>query len=170
MSMYSESLLPRLEELARRAAEPAGVEVAWVEFKSEGPKWFLRVFIDRESGVGLEDCEQVSERLGVLLDVEDPIESSYTLEVSTPGLDRPLWNKRDYERFAGRLARIQTSEGLEGRQRFRGRLAGVEMDDVLLVEDGRQWRIPVSMIENGRLEVELFPKKRPSSGKARKHS
>jgi ribosome maturation factor RimP len=168
--MYSESLLPKLEELARRAAEPAGVEVAWVEFKSEGPKWFLRVFIDRESGVGLKDCEQVSERLGVILDVEDPIESSYTLEVSSPGLNRPLWKKRDYERFTGRLARIQTAQQFEGRQRFRGRLAGVDMEDVLLDDDERQWRIPLSIIENGRLEVELFPKKGQSSGKARKHS
>jgi ribosome maturation factor RimP len=106
----------------------------------------------------------------VILDVEDPIESSYTLEVSSPGLDRPLWKKRDYERFTGRLARIQTSEQFEGRQRFRGRLAGVDMEDVLLDDDERQWRIPLSMIENGRLEVELFPKKGQSSGKARKHS
>ena len=168
--MYSENLLPKLEELARRAAEPTGVEVAWVEFKSEGPKWFLRVYIDRESGVGLKDCQQVSERLGVMLDVEDPVESSYTLEVSSPGLDRPLWKKQDYEMFAGHLARIQTRDRLEGQQRFRGRLAGVEKDDVLLDGDGRQWQIPLSMIESGRLEVEPFLKKGHSSAKARKHS
>jgi len=168
--MYSESLLPKLEDLARRAAEPADVDVAWVEFKSEGPRWILRVFIDRESGVGLEDCKQVSERLGVLLDVEDPIDSSYTLEVSTPGLDRPLWKQRDYERFEGRLARILTKERLEGRQRFHGRLAGIENESVLLDDDGRQWRIPLSLIERGRLEVEVFSKKGQSSGKARKHS
>ncbi len=170
MSMYSESLLPKLEGLARRAAEPAGLEVAWVEFKSEGPRWFLRVFIDRASGVSLEDCREVSERLGVLLDVEDPIDSSYTLEVSTPGLDRPLWKQQDYERFEGRLARIQTREHFEGQRRFRGRLAGMENEFVLLDDDGRQRRIPLSLIESGRLEVELFSKKGSSSGKAREHS
>ena len=98
----TEGLLPRLEELARRAAEPVGVDIAWVELKGEGQSCFFRVFIESDSGVGLEDCEQVSQRLGVLLEVEDPIESSYTLEVSTPGLDRPLWTKRDYQRFSGR--------------------------------------------------------------------
>lgn len=158
---YRETLLPRLEALARRAAEPVGVEVAWVELKGEGRSCFFRVYIDRESGVGLKECEQVSERLAVLLDVEDPIESSYTLEVSSPGLDRPLWMKRDYERFTGRLARIRTRERIGDRFRFLGRLAGMEGDEVLLEDEGRYWRIPWSSIEGGRLEVELF---RPQPG------
>ena len=76
--------------------------------------------------MGLEECERVNERLSVLLDVEDPIESSYTLEISTPGLDRQLWTMRDYERFTGRVAKIKTREQLDGKNRFRGRLAGVE--------------------------------------------
>ncbi len=175
--MSTDSMLPRLEELARRAAEPVGVEVAWIELKRQGSSRFFRVFIDRESGVGLEDCERVSKRLGILLDVEDPIESSYTLEVSTPGLDRPLWTKGDYQRFAGRLVRIETRECIQERNRFRGRLAGVVDDDVMVESSADRWRIPFSYIESGKLEVEMFrpsnpakPRKKRSPTKVRKRS
>ena len=116
----------------------------------------FRVFIDHESGVGLQDCQRLSERLGVILDVEDPIESSYTLEVSSPGLDRPLFSEKDYQRFAGRLARIKTREPLDGKRHFRGRLAGVEEDSVVLESREERVSIPFPVIESGRLEVELF--------------
>ncbi len=168
--MYAESLLPKLEELARRAAEPMGVSVEWVEFKREGPRWFLRVFIDQEGGVSLRECERVSERLSVLLDVEDPIESSYTLEVSSPGLDRPLFTLDDYRRFAGRKATVQTKEPIEGRRRFTGRIVDVEADAVRLEGNGGRWRIPMKDIARGRLEVELEIGRRAPSGKPRKRS
>ena len=106
--------------------------------------------------MGLEECERVNERLSVLLDVKDPIESSYTLEVSTPGLDRPLWTMKDYERFTGRVAKIKTREQLDGKNRFRGRLAGVEGESVLLEQSGERKSIPFPIIESARLEVELF--------------
>jgi ribosome maturation factor RimP len=159
--MYTESLLPQLRELARRAAEPLGIEVAWIELKRQRGSWLFRVFIDREAGVGLKECECVNERLGVLLDVEDPIESSYTLEISTPGLDRPLWSKKDYQRFAGRLAKIKTREQVDGKNRFRGRLAGVEGDTVLLDQSGERKSIPFPVIESARLEVEFFSPRPP---------
>jgi len=173
--MYTESLLPRLEDLARRAAAPEGVDVAWVEFKPEGAAWFLRVYIDRQgAGVSLADCQRVSERLSVLLDVEDPIESTYTLEVSSPGLDRPLWREQDYVRFSGRLVRIKTREapeGVPGQKNFRGRLAGVQGGAVLLERREGRVAIPLSLIEQGRLEVEVFPRagQGPAQG-ARKRS
>lgn len=155
--MYADALLPTLETLARRAAEAEGLSLGWVELKRQGSTWVLRVFIDSEDrGVGLLDCERVSERLGVLLDVEDPIDSSYTLEVSTPGLDRPLRGERDYQRFAGRLVRIQTKEVLDGRRRFLGRLGGIAEGGVeLLTVEGKTIRIPLRAIEKARLEVEL---------------
>jgi ribosome maturation factor RimP len=154
--MHDESLLPKLRGLAQRAAEPLGIEVAWVEFKQTGGSGLFRVFIDREERVGLDECERVNERLTVLLDVEDPIESTYLLEVSTPGLDRPLWTMKDYERFTGRLAKIKTREQLDGKDRFRGRLAGVEGESVLLEQSGERKSIPFPIIESARLEVELF--------------
>ncbi|HXV62163.1 MAG TPA: ribosome maturation factor RimP [Vicinamibacteria bacterium] len=157
--MYADALLPTLETLARRAAEAEGVSLGWVELKRQGSSWVLRVFIDidrEDRGVGLLDCERVSERLGVLLDVEDPIDSSYTLEVSTPGLDRPLHGESDYQRFAGKLARIQTKEALDGRRRFLGRLGGIVEGGVeLTTVEGKTLRIPLRAIEKARLEVEL---------------
>ena len=154
--MDTDNLLPKLREVAQRAAKPLGIEVAWVEFKQAGGSGVFRVFIDREEGVGLEDCVQVNERLSVLLDVEDPIESSYTLEVSTPGLDRPIWNMKDFERFTGRLAKIKTREQLDGTNRFRGRLAGVTGESVLLEHSGERKSIPLPIVESARLEVEPF--------------
>ena len=155
--MYSETLLSSLQSLARRAAEAEGVEVAWVELKRQGGAYLFRVFIDRTDGpVGLLDCERVTHRLGLLLDVEDPIESSYTLEVSTPGLDRPLHDESDYRRFAGRLARLKTREAVSGRKRFSGRLGGIEAGAVVIEDrDAGNLRIPFATIESGRLEVEL---------------
>ena len=90
------------------------------------------------------------------MDVEDPIEPSYTLEVSSPGLDRPLWTEKDYQRFTGRLARIKTREPLDGKRQFRGRLAGVKGDAVILENKQERKSIPFPAIESARLEVELF--------------
>jgi len=152
----SESLLPRLESLARRAADSEGVQVAWVELKGQGGSCIFRVFIEREDGlVGLIDCERVGSRLGDMLDVEDPLESHYTLEVSTPGLDRPLHREKDYERFVGRLATIKTKTPQHGRRRFKGRILSVEGGVVRLDEGGQECEIATSLIAKGRLEVEL---------------
>jgi ribosome maturation factor RimP len=154
--MYEQTVLPQVEALARKCASAHGLDVAWVELKRERGGWLLRVFLDREEGsIGLEDCQVVSERLSLLLDVEDPIDGSYTLEVSSPGLDRPLWRERDYRRFAGRKARLTTKEPVEGRRRFSGRLLGVEGEQVVLEQDGKRQAIPLALLESGRLEVEL---------------
>lgn len=165
--MYADTLKPVLLALARRAADAEGVMVDWLELKRQGGSWVVRVFIDREveadagapgggSGASLDDCERVSRRLSLLLDVEDPIESSYTLEVSTPGLDRPLRRERDYERFAGRLAKVQTKEPISGRRRFAGRISGLKGGHVeLTTDEGERFAIPFAKIEKARLEVEL---------------
>ena len=154
--MNSESLLPRLENLARRAADSEGVQIAWVELKGQGGTCVLSVFIEREDGlVGLSDCERVGSRLGDILDVEDPFESHYTLEVSTPGLDRPLHREKDYERFVGRLATIKTKTPQHGRRRFKGRILSVEGGVVRLDEGGQECEIETTLIAKGRLEVEL---------------
>lgn len=155
----SKKLLAELDGLARRSAKAEGVDVAWCELKGGPGSRVFRVFIERDDGsVDLGDCERVSKRLGLLLDVEDPIDSAYTLEVSTPGLDRPLRDTHDYERFAGRLAVVKTRRALvDGRKRFLGRLAGIRDGSVLLDEDGHTVTIPFTDIESGRLEVELGP-------------
>ena len=101
----TEALLETLDSLARRAAQAEGLQVAWIELKRQGGSNVFRVFIEREDGsASLADCERLTHRLGLLLDVEDPIDSAYVLEVSTPGLDRPLRNEKDYD--AGIFGRI----------------------------------------------------------------
>jgi ribosome maturation factor RimP len=155
--MFADSLMPTLESLARRAAEAEGLDLAWIELQRQGGSFVFRVFIERACGnTGLTDCERVSSRLGLLLDVEDPIESAYTLEVSTPGLDRPLHGEKDYERFAGRLARVKTKEAFQGRRRLVGRLVGVREGNLLLDEtDLGAVSVPLALIEVCRLEVEI---------------
>ncbi len=152
------NLLRELEGLARSAASAEGVDVAWCELKGKHGSRVLRVFIERTDGdVGLSECERVSKRLGVVLDVEDPIDSAYTLEVSTPGLDRPLHDERDYLRFTGKLARVKTNRAVDGRKRFVVRLSGISGGFLSLDEEGATARIPWSVVESGRLEVELDP-------------
>jgi ribosome maturation factor RimP len=123
----------------------------------------VRVFIDRpgpsgtpEDSVSIEDCEQVNREIGTILDVEDPLPFAYTLEVSSPGLDRPLRGPDDYRRFAGRLAKIVVKEAVDNQKAFEGRLNGVDGDVVLLeAPNGRQHRLPLHLITRGRLEVEF---------------
>src|SRR5215831_5370164 len=115
----------RVRRLIQEVVESQGYELVDVEFKGAGKSSVLRVFIDKPSGISHRDCELVSEQVGTVLDVEDLIPSSYTLEVSSPGLDRKLVKESDYTRFDGKLARIQTRIPLNQQKVFRGRLQGV---------------------------------------------
>ena len=147
-------------ERVRSLAEPIlidrGLELVDVEFQRETQGWILRLYIDRLGGVTLEDCQKVSEELGDHLDVADVIDHPYSLEVSSPGLDRPLTRDADFVRYAGKPARIVTHEPIEGQRNFRGRLAGLVDGAVLLaLADGRQVRIPRHLMAKARLEIEL---------------
>ncbi len=133
--------------------------------ESIGP--VLRIVIDRpappdgspepaEDSIGIQDCQRISEDISAILDVEDVIAHRYTLEVSSPGLDRPLRHAGDYRRFAGRAAKVVLSEPVDGQTHFEGRLQGVENDEVLFDDQqGRRHRIPLVTITRGRLEVEF---------------
>jgi ribosome maturation factor RimP len=147
--------LDRIRDAAERAAQSAGVEVVDVEWKI-GKQRFLRVFIDKPEGVSHNDCQAVSEQLGVLLDVEDLVPGSrYVLEVSSPGLDRKLTKPAEFERFAGRLARISTTEPIENSKFFEGRLAGYSDGQVKLEVKGRAISVPFAAIRKANLVVEL---------------
>ena len=147
--------LQRIRDAAERAARTVGVEVVDVEWKI-GKQRFLRVYIDKPEGVSHNDCQAVSEQLGVLLDVEDLVPGSrYILEVSSPGLDRKLTRPAEFERFSGRLARISTTEPVENSKFFEGRLAGYA-DGVVKVEvKGRIIELPLAGIRKANLVVEL---------------
>jgi ribosome maturation factor RimP len=141
----------------------SGLTIFDLELKRERAGLVLRVMLDRpwpgpeaDAGVTLDDCQRVSQELGTMLDVEDLISGRYTLEVSSPGLDRPLRDADDYRRFAGRLAKIVMSRPVDGQTAFAGRLRGMEGDDVLFEkEGGKSVRLPLRLISRARLDVEF---------------
>ncbi len=155
--------MDKVRAVATRVASPWGLEVFDVQYKREGQGWIVRVLIDRpgpaanaEESVSIEDCTNVSRELSAILDVEDFIPAAYTLEVSSPGLDRPLRRAEDYRRFAGRLARVVTREPVDAQTFFRGRLGGVEGEAVVIdAEDGKRHHVPLGVISRANLEVEF---------------
>ena len=155
--------LEQIRAIAERVAASRGLEVWDIQSRRETHGHVVRVFIDRpgpaatpEESVSIGDCEQVNREMSAILDVEDPLPFTYTLEVSSPGLDRPLRNRDDYRRFSGRLAKVVVSEPVDKQKAFEGRLRGVDGDDVLLEAlNGRIHRLPWPLITRGRLEVEF---------------
>ena len=160
-----------LRDTVVRVVESYGLALFDLQFRRESIGWVLRVVLDRpwsvesaqpgvaEEPVGVDDCGRVSQDLSAILDVEPElvggIERAYTLEVSSPGLDRPLRDEADYRRFAGRLAKIVTVAPIDGQAHFAGRLAGVD-DGAVLVEEGRRThRVPFKAIRRARLDVEF---------------
>ena len=156
-----------VRDIAERVARSHGLEVFDVQMRRESIGPVLRVVIDRpapadgspepaDAGIGIQDCQRVSEDLSAVLDVEDVIDHRYTLEVSSPGLDRPLRRADDYRRFAGRAAKVVLAEPVDGQTHLKGRLRGIE-DDTVRFEDaqGREHRIPLAQISRARLEVEF---------------
>ena len=148
-------VVERVTAAARPLAEAEGLELVGVEYLREPGGWVVRVYLDKPGGITLDDCQRVSQQLGDLLDVEDPTDHAYTLEVSSPGLDRPLVSEADFARFAGRTVRLQTEAPVEGQRRFRGRLLGIAGGAVQLeLEGARRVEIPHAAIQRARLVVE----------------
>lgn len=156
--IMDKSVEDRIRSLAGRVADDHGYEVFGITLLGRGRRTFLRVAIDKEGGVTLDDCETFSRGLEALLDVEDPIAGSYTLEVSSPGLDRPLKDVSDFTKNVGRLVRIVTKEDIDNQSFFLGRLEEVEGDVIRLSLSGGskgEVSIPFSNVSKARLEVEL---------------
>lgn len=122
-----------------------------VEFVSRGRQSLLRVYIDSESGISLEDCEKVSRQVSAVLDVEDPITDEYTLEVSSPGLDRPLFRLEQYQAMAGAMANVRLRIPFEGRRKYRGLIKGIEDQDVVIEADGHEFLLPLDSIEKAQV-------------------
>ena len=154
--MGAGSIAERVREIADRVAIDHGLELVHAEVAGPDGKPIVRVFIDKPGGVTHADCSEVSEYLGTILDVEDFIHAAYTLEVSSPGLERGLYKKSDFERFAGSRARIKTSSPIGAQRNFRGRLIGVDGDNVLF-DDRTSGRInvPLDTIAKANLEVDF---------------
>ena len=169
VTKLSDQALEPLRAAAARVAQGHGLQLFDVQFRRESTGWVLRVILDRaydpaapgqpDDPVSIDDCRRVSEDLSALLDVDDALTEGmaqgYTLEVSSPGLDRPLRGEADYRRFTGRLAKIVTREPIERQSHFAGRLSGVEDGAVLLQEGRRLHRVPFDLISRARLDVEF---------------
>lgn len=146
------SLQSHLDALLRPAVEPLGYELVGIEFETSG---VLRVYIDADQGITVEDCAAVSRQISGVLDVEDPIPGAYTLEVSSPGVYRPLFSAGDYERFAGERVKIRLTREYEGRRRLRGTLLGMEGESVVVLDDAERWLVPLDLVARANLDPEL---------------
>jgi ribosome maturation factor RimP len=150
------SVEERVREVAARAASERGLELVHVEFAGTGRTAALRIFIDKPGGVTHEDCSEVSTHVGTVLDVEDIVPGSYTLEVSSPGLERGLYSREDFERFAGSKARVKTRAAVNGQRNFRGRIVAVEGGEVVF-DDRTTGRVqfPADSVVKANLEVDI---------------
>jgi ribosome maturation factor RimP len=144
----------KLARFAEEAADAHGVQIFDIELLGKG-KLLLRVLIDKESGVTLDDCQHFSKSFSALLDVEDPLQGSYNLEVSSPGMDRPLKRLIDFEKNTGKLARIVTVDKIDNRNFFIGRISCVDKNIVNLMIEEHEIPIPFDKISKARLEIEL---------------
>lgn len=140
-----------LKALLEPTVEGLGYELADLEVKLGGRSGMVRVFIDRPEGISLDDCEKVSLAVSALLDVEDPVPGHYDLEVSSPGLNRKLTKPDHFKRFAGEEVKVEMRFPIEGRKRFRGRLAASDEDNIRVVVDGVEHSLPISTIDTARL-------------------
>ncbi|MGY0216924.1 ribosome maturation factor RimP [Endozoicomonadaceae bacterium StTr2] len=141
----------QLTELVRPVVEGLSFQLWGVEYLSRGRDSVFRIFIDKEAGIQLEDCEAVSRQVSALLDVEDPIAGEYNLEVSSPGLDRPLFELSHYEQYQGGVVSLKLRVAFEGRRKYKGLLKGIEDQDIVLECDGHEYLFPFDSIEKANL-------------------
>lgn len=144
-----------VERLAAAVAERHGLALAGIEVLGEGRRTIVRVIVEDAVGVSVDRCAEVAEELGRALDLHDPIPHAYTLEVASPGLDRPLLTERDFRRFSGRKVEITTYAPIEGRRRWKGTLLGLEAAVVTVDVEGQTVRLPLEGIARARLAVDM---------------
>ncbi len=144
-----------LRQLFEPVVSMLGYELVGVEYLGKGRNAVLRIYIDKEDGITLDDCARVSRQVSGLLDVEDPIKEPYNLEVSSPGLDRPLFTKEHFDSHKGQWVQLRLDKPLEGRRNFKGIIQGMRDKEVLLQVDGTQIVLPLNTIEKARLIPKL---------------
>ena len=145
----------QVEELAESLVISEGMELVDLEYRMQGPRWLLRLFIDKEGGVTVDDCANISRQLGDLLDVRDIIPQAYVLEVSSPGLNRPLRKKEDFSRFAGRKVQLRLVSSLDGRKKIVGDLVGIEGEKVIVAAPEGRCSVALEDIDKANLVYEF---------------
>lgn len=141
----------KLTTLAEPAITAMGYELVGLEYRPNKSEGLLRIYIDAADGITLEDCEAVSHQISGVLDVDDPIPGAYRLEISSPGVDRPLFKAADFERFDGCEVRIRLLSLWEGRRKFRGTLRGLRDGSAIIEEDGVEYAVPLERIDKANL-------------------
>ncbi len=144
----------RLDELFEPSVSALGYELVGVEYLAQGRHSLLRIYIDSDDGITVDDCERVSRQISAVLDVEDPIRGQYTLEVSSPGADRPLFKAEHFERFAGSLVKLKLKVPLEGRRKFKGRLNGIKDGEITVESEDGELVFALQDIEKAQLVPE----------------
>ncbi len=152
---YEQAVAGQIRDLIKPVVTDLGFELYDVQFRREGHGWVLRLIIDSDKGIKLDDCATVSREVGHLLEVEDPIEQAYNLEVSSPGLDRPLRDAGEFQRFSGKKAKVTTREPIDGQHHFVGTIVSCTDDVLLLATDQDEVEVPMSLIKKARLVVEI---------------
>lgn len=151
--MSTDRIITAVERFARPVLDDMGLELVEVQFRRESGGWILRLFIDREGGINVDDCASVSRQISAYLEVEELIEHAYNLEVSSPGLERPLKKIDDFVRFAGRKARIKLKEPIDGQRVFFGLLGPVHENKLTLDVEDRQMEIDLDAVARARLSL-----------------
>lgn len=144
-----------IQALVEPVVSSLGYELVGVEYLMQGRTGLLRVYIDNETGITLDDCQRVSHQLSGVLDVEDVIKGQYRLEISSPGLDRPLFTAEHFERFTGHKVKLKLAVPIEGQRKFKGTLGGVKNEQVILESDGVEVMLPLSAIDKANLIPEI---------------
>ena len=147
--------IERIERLLTPVLNEDSLELIDIEFRPSGKRWLLRIYIEKEGGVTISDCERVNRELGRVLDVEDVLDHPYTLEVSSPGLTRPLRTLKDFERYTGKQCKIVTSKPVEGRNDFTGEIIGTSEESVEIKGKTGVFTIPICDIKKAHLDFGL---------------
>jgi ribosome maturation factor RimP len=149
----------QVEQQIQRIVESEGLELVHIDYRKHGRGYLLRVDIDKEGGVNIDDCQLISTQVSTWLDVDDPIPAEYELQVSSPGLDRKFYKTSDYQKFIGRLVRVKTSKAIRGLHVIVGRLKEFDGERVVVtdpvVKKDPDYTIPLAEIKETRLEVEI---------------
>lgn len=145
------SIQDKLTELLEPVTESLGCQLWGIEYRAQGRRALLRIFIDKAEGIDLQDCERVSRQVSSVLDVEDPIRSEYTLEVSSPGMDRPLFKLAQFEASVGEHVQVRLRMPFEGRRKFSGLLKSVENEELVLEIDNEEYILPYEAVEKANV-------------------
>jgi ribosome maturation factor RimP len=151
----SQEIKERVIALVGSLLSDQGMDLVDLEYRREGRGWVLRLYIDKEGGTTLEDCSRVSQEIGTTLDIEDFMVAPYTLEVSSPGLNRPLKSQKDFIKYRGQLIKVKTLDPIDHRRNFKGKLRGVSGEGIEMELDGGIITIPLANVAKANLEIDF---------------